>query len=187
MKNILWKELREILQWAALAFFGLLLAEMFTLSLSRQTTGRAFTGVTLCSDAFLTVSAFGCAAIGAALGALQILPELRRDQWASLLHRPIPRHKILLGKVTAGLLLYSLATGLPLLVSVVCVALPGHFAAPFVPGLAVPAASDLLLGIVFYLTAILLGLHSGRWFGSRGAIALCAVAVMTLHLTGDWP
>ena len=187
MKSMIWKELRENLKWAALAFFCLLLAEAFTLSLEREMIGNRFDDITLCSSAFLMVSAFGCSAIGAALGALQILPELRRDQWASLLHRPIPRHVILLGKVAAGLVLYGLATGLPLLASIAYVALPGRFPAPFVPGLAAPAASDLLLGIVFYFAAILLGLHSGRWFGSRGAIALAPVAVMTIHLAGDWP
>jgi hypothetical protein len=187
MKSMIWKELRENFKWAALAFFCILLAEVFVLSSRREMVGDNSGGVTLCSDAFLMVSAFGCSAVGAVLGALQILPELRRDQWASLLHRPIPRHAILLGKVVAGLLLYGLAAGLPLLASVVYVALPGHFAAPFVPGLAAPAASDLLLGTVFYFTAILLGLHSGRWFGSRGAIALGAVAVMAAHLEGGWP
>jgi hypothetical protein len=187
MKTMIWKELRENARWAALAFFCLLLAETYALSSGRDHIGDLSTGLTLCSDSFLLVSAFGCAAIGAALGALQILPELRRDQWASLLHRPVPRHVIFLGKVVAGLLLYGLATGLPLLVSVIDVAWPGHFAAPFVPALARPAASDLFLGVVFYFAALLLSLHPGRWFGARGAIALGAVAVLVLHLQGDWP
>ena len=184
---MIWKELRENARWAALAFFCLLIAEVFALSSGRAEIGYDWNGFTLCSNTFLLVSALGCAAIGAALGALQILPELRRDQWASLLHRPVPRHVIFLGKVAAGLLLYALATGLPLLVSTLYVACPGQFAAPFVPGLALPAVSDVLLGAVFYFAAFLLGLHPGRWFGARGAIALGAVAVLTLHLEGGWP
>ncbi len=187
MKSIIWKELRENLKWAALGFLCLLLADVFTLSFRRSMAGDRFNGITLCNDTFLLVSAFGCSAIGAILGALQILPELRRDQWASLLHRPISRHAILVGKVIAGLILYGLATGLPLLASAVYVAMPGHFPAPFVPGLIAPPASDLLLGTVFYFTALLIGLHSGRWFASRGAFALGAVAVMGIHLAGLWP
>jgi len=188
MKNIIWKELRENFRWAGLGFFCLLLAEIFTLwSSHRHIAASLYANFTLCDIGFLDVSALGCSAIGAALGALQFLPELRRDQWASLLHRPVPRLVILLGKVAAGLVLYGLATGLPLLVSALYVALPGLFAAPFVPGIAIPAASDLLLGTVFYFTAILLALHPGRWFGSRGAIALSAVAVLALHLSGACP
>ena len=48
---------------------------------------------------------------------MQILPELRRDQWAALLHRPVPRGTIFFGKVIAGLLLYLLATAIPFLLS----------------------------------------------------------------------
>ncbi len=185
MKIMIWKELRENVRWAAPASFCLLLAEIYALSSGRERIGDLSTGLTLCSNSFLLVSAFGCAAIDAALGALQILPELHRDQWASLLHRPVPRHVIFLGKVVAGLLLYGLAAGLPLLVSIIDVAWPGHFAAPFVPALAGPAASDLFLGVVFYFAALLLSLHPGRWFGARGAIALGAVAMLVLHLKGD--
>lgn len=186
MKMIIWKELRENARWAALAFLCLLLAE--TYALSGQRVGSYDGGrITLCGSTFLLVTSFGCALIGAALGAVQILPELRRDQWASLLHRPVPRGVIFFGKAIAGLALYALATGLPLIVSIVHVAWPGAFAAPFVPGLAWPAVSDLLLGVVFYFAALLLALHPGRWFGARGAIALAVVAVLVLHLAGRWP
>ncbi len=187
MKMILWKELRENAKWAALGGVCLLLAELFALASSREGSSGSMSGVTLCSDGFLLVSVFGCAAIGAGLGALQILPELRRDQWASLLHRPVRRRVIFLGKAAAGTVLHLLAAGLPLLVSTLFVAWPGQFAAPFVPGLAIPAASDVLLGLAFYFLALLLALQPGRWFGARGAIALCGVAMLVVHLTGSFP
>src|ERR1700761_3455615 len=149
MKSMIWKELRENARWALLACFGLLVAEIYALSMGK----RSLNGISLCSDTFLMVSAFGCCAVGAVLGALQILPELRRDQWASLLHRPIPREEILAGKMVAGLLLYAGAAGVSLLASVVYVVWPGSYPAPFVPGLAVPAVSDLFLGLAFYVFA----------------------------------
>lgn len=183
---MIWKELRENIRWAALAFFALLLAEAYALSQGRRQFWRP-TAFTLCGGDFLFVSAFGCVAVGAVLGALQILPELRRDQWASLLHRPVPRHTIFLGKVVAGLVLYTLATGLPLLACTAYVATPGHVPAPFVPGLMLPAVSDLLLGGAFYFCALLLGLHGGPWHGTRAVIGLSAVAVLILHLAGQWP
>lgn len=184
MKSMLWKELRENLRWAALAFFALLLGEAYALSGARDGSGY---GIGLCSSSFLFVSAFGCSAIGAALGMIQILPELRRDQWASLLHRPVPRSSIFFGKVVAGLILYTLATGLPLLASMAYVASPGRIAAPFLPQLAIPAASDLLLGGVFYSAALLVALHRGRWIGSKAIIVLGAVAVLMIHVAGGFP
>jgi ABC-type transport system involved in multi-copper enzyme maturation permease subunit len=152
MKTIIWKELRENLKWAVLALLCLTLAENATLYQHRDTID-AFNGVTLCSSAFLLVSAFGCSLVGAVLGALQILPELRRDQWAALLHRPAPRSTIFFGKVVAGLLLYLLATALPLLASIAYAAAPGQFPAPLVPGMILPAASDVCLGMVFYFSS----------------------------------
>lgn len=187
MKIMIWKELRENRKWAALALAGLLIAEIYAISNGRESVGSDSVGITLCSDSFLLVSAFGCMAIGATIGALQILPERRRDQWASLLHRPVSRRVIYLGKVMAGLLLYCLATAIPLLVSAVYAAWPGQFPAPFLPVMALPGLSDILLGTVFYFAALLAGMHSGKWAGSRGAIVLGAIAVLLLHLEGRLP
>jgi hypothetical protein len=187
MKAIIWKELRENLKWAALAFLCLLLAEIYALHTQGNSAGDSTGSVTLCGSTFLMVSVLGCALVGAALGAVQILPELRRDQWASLLHRPVPRGVIFLGKVVAGLALYLMATGVPLLVSTAYAAWPGAFPAPLVPGLLRPALSDVLLGAVFYFAALLAALHRGRWFGARGAISIAAIATLGCHLTGGWP
>jgi hypothetical protein len=187
MKSMIWKELRENARWGALAFFALLLGEIYALSGMRSGYFGMTSGIALCGSTFLFVSAFGCCAVGAMLGMVQILPELRRDQWASLLHRPVPRSAIFFGKVVAGLLIYIAATGLPLLVSMGYVALPGRVPAPFLPQTAIPATSDLLLGGVFYFAALLLALHRGRWVGSKAIIVLGAVAILMLHLAGGWP
>lgn len=184
MKMMIWKELRENAKWAALGGGGLLLAEVFALSSWRRTVSPMDNGVTLCSDTFLMVSAFGCAAIGLALGLLQIVPERARDRWASLLHRPVPVRQLFWGKAIAGLLLLAIAAGLPCLLCVLWVARPGYFPAPFLPDLAVPAASDLLLGGVCYLTAMLLALSRGSWWGQRGAVACFAAGIFALHFIG---
>lgn len=183
---MLWKELRENLKWAALAVVVLALAEFYALSTARDGSDN-FNNITLCGSTFLLVTSFGCALVGAAIGTLQILPELRRDQWASLLHRPVTRSTIFFGKVAAGLILCFSATTLPFLASVAYVAMPGQFAAPLVPGLLLPGLSDLFLGMVFYFLALLLCLHRGRWMGSRGAIILSVLPVFVLHLTAGWP
>ena len=187
MKTLLWKEWRENAKWAALAFLGLLLAEIYTLSSQRQQSSDNYTDLTICSSGFLLVSAFGCAAAGAALAALQILPELRRDRWAALLHRPVSRGAIFLGKAVAGLALYLGAVGLPFAASVAYVAVPGQFAAPLVPGMLLPGLNDLAFGAAVYLAALLLCLHRGRWPGSRGAAGAAVAALFALHLTTMWP
>ena len=129
MKTIIWKELRENLRWSALALLCLTLAEIYALCQQRNhaTGGDVYNNLTVCSSAFLMVTSFGYSLVGAALGVVQILPELRRDQWAALLHRPVSRSAIFFGKVCAGLLLYFLATAPPLLASVAYAAAPGQF------------------------------------------------------------
>lgn len=186
MKAIIWKELRENGKWALLAFAGLLLAQLYALSSSGR-EGGSDNSLTLCSSLFLIVTSFGCAAAGAALGAIQILPELRRDQWAALLHRPVSRDVVFLGKAIAGLLLYFCATLIPFLISVGYVALPGQFAAPLVPGLLLPGLSDIGFGAVFYAAALLICLHRGRWLGNRGAMSLALIPLFVLHVSTGWP
>lgn len=187
MKMLIWKELRENARWAALASVVLVLAEIYALSTHRSGPFQDYKGITLCENTFLLVSALGCAIVGAGLGAVQILPELRRDQWASLLHRPISRGMIFAGKAVSGLFLYLLATGLPLLISIAYVAMPGQFPVPFVPGLALPAASDIVLGAAMYFIALLLGLQSGSWLALRGAIVLSAVGLVVFHIGSSSP
>ena len=186
MKTIIWKELRENLKWSLLALLCLTLAEIYALSLQRNGGRDVYNNLTVCSSAFLMVSSVWCSVIGAALGAVQILPELRRDQWAALLHRPVSRSIIFFGKVCAGLLLYFLATAPPLLVSVAYAAAPGQFAGPFVPGMILPAASDLFLGITFYFAALLVSLSRGPWYGNRGLLGLSLVPVFVSHVMTGW-
>lgn len=187
MKTIIWKELRENLKWAILALLCLTLAEIYSLSHERANPRDTYNNLTLCSSAFLMVTSFGCALFGAALGAVQIVPELRRDQWAALLHRPVSGSVIFFGKVSAGLLLYFLATALPFIASIAYVTAPGQFAAPLVPGMLRPGLSDLLFGAVFYFAAMALSLHHGKWYGSRAVMAVAVVLAFAVHLKSGWP
>ncbi len=186
MKTLLWKELRENARWAALGLLLLALAELTVLSAARNITA-SYDGITLVNSTFLLVTSFGCALVGAGLAVAQILPERHRDQWAALLHRPVPRHRLFFGKVLPGLLLYLLATVTPFLASVAYVALPGQFAAPLVPGLLIPGLSDIFLGFTFYALTLLVCLQPGRWFGLRGVLALAALPIFVVHLAAPHP
>jgi len=163
MRALIWKELRENILWALLAMLALGATEIYALHHMRYAEDFEYQGgITLCKKSFLTVTMFGYAAAGLALGLLQVLPELQRDRWAALLHRPMPRGRLYWGKAVAGLMLYCLAAGAPFLFAVWRVVTPGNFATPFVPGMITPGLADLAVGLCYYFAALLLALQSGR-------------------------
>ena len=178
MNALLLKELRENFKWAllAMAAFGLAVYYALYPSGDQQEFYNYFnSGITLCRTAFLNVTTFGCAAIGLALGLIQILPELKRDRWAALLHRPVSSGTIYRGKAVAGVVLYAVAVLPPFLWAVWLAATPGHFGAPFVPELVLPGTLDLCMGVTYYFAALALALQRGGWVGLRALPLLAAV------------
>jgi hypothetical protein len=177
MRTLIWKELRENIKWALLAAFALGAAEIYALSQTRYSEPDYYynDGVTLCKTTFLTVTTFGYAIVGFLLGLIQILPELKRDRWAALLHRPVSRGVILRGKVAAGLILYGVATVSPFLFIVWRVATPGNFSAPFVPEMVLPGTADICVGAAYYFAALALAIQRGGWIGLRVFPLLAAV------------
>ena len=171
MMTLAWKEVRENLRWALLAMAALGAAEGYALCYADDSGSIGYSysahGLGLCHETFLSVTTFGCPLVALLLGLVQILPELRRDQWAALLHRPVSRGTIFRGKVLGGLLLYALATVPPFLFSVWLEATPGHFGLPFVLGTVSPGVADLCTGAVYYFAALALALQRGRWIGWR--------------------
>jgi hypothetical protein len=184
MKAMIWKELRENFKWALLAMFGLGMAEFY--ALNQQSFFNSYIDVSqsLCKAPFLMATTFGCALVGLVLGFVQILPEQRRDQWAALLHRPVPRNVIFRGKAVAGFLLYLFATIPPYLACVWYVDTPRHFAAPFVPGMVAPGLADICAGAAYYFAALFVGLRRGPWYGSRIFGLLAAVYVSSFVTDG---
>jgi hypothetical protein len=175
MITMLWKELRENVKWAVLALIGLAMAEFYALNQQQFFGFYVQEAAPLCKSSFLMITTFGCGAVGAVLGLIQFLPEQRRDQWAALIHRPVPRATIFRGKAVAGLFLYFLATTLPFIACVWYVATPGHFAVPFSPGMILPGVGDICAGAMYYLAALFVALHRGAWYGTRAFGFLAAV------------
>jgi hypothetical protein len=95
------------------------------------------------------------------LGFLQVLPELKRDRWAALLHRPVDRGQVFWGKALAGTVLYLIAAGVPLAFSIWHVARPGNFPTPFVPEMVKPGVADFIGGFGYYFAALLAALQGG--------------------------
>lgn len=181
MSRLIWKELREHYKLALLVMLGLLAAELATLYqvFSSESDTSFNNGITITRVDFLSVTTFGSAAVGLLLGFIQILPELKPDRWAALLHRPTPRSRLFLGKAIAGVLLYCIATVPPFVICVYRVATPGHFTAPFVPGLSLAGIADIFTGLVYYSAGLLIALQRGGGFGLRALPLLAAVHVTT--------
>ena len=176
MKTIFQKDLRENLKLALIGFaiFTLLLIQAYQSSITAfsnllKNNGSITTSTLqpLLSQTLLTEVAFFCAFFAAVLGWLQTRNEAHRDLWAFLVHRPVSRAEIFRGKVAAGLCLYALGAGLPLLVLILVVQTPGHVAAPFEWAMILPLLGIFLTGPVYYLAGMLTGLRQARWYGSK--------------------
>jgi len=183
MKALFWKEWRENILWAVLAALCVAGAMFYGLRSDPERSGYGIdsTWQGLLSPQLLLVSTFGFPLIGAGLGFLQILTELRRDQWAFLVHRPITRNTIFWGKALPGLLLYILATAVPYFVVAWWASRPGSLPAPFDWRMTEAGMMDLLTGSGFYFAALWTGIAPGRWFGPRllPLVAACYGAVLS--------
>lgn len=160
MKPMFAKEMRENAKWAILGLVGLSAALIFAVA---QKNGNGIIGIGEFWPTVWLVMTITGPLLGAALGLGQILPELRRDLWAFLIHRPATRGQLWAGKTLAGLTLYALATMLPLLGAGVWAATPGHLAAPFDARLLLPGVASILTGIACFFAGQLTALRPARW------------------------
>lgn len=186
MRTLIQKELREhgILALIALGVCAVLLIPAYqataarAVSVARGTQWGTDALQPLMSSTLLTSTLLFCGLYGAILGWLQIRSESHRDLWAWLVHRPISRTRIFASKVVAGMVLYGVGAGVPLVVLVAVVRMPGNVAAPFEWPMVLPVFADFLGGITCYLAGLLTGLRQVRWYASRGLGLAAAVAVM---------
>jgi hypothetical protein len=166
MKTLIWKELRENALWAAIVagvlILGLAAFQILTAvnTIPPSTAGSTYTH-------YVAWLEMGAPFAALALGLLQIVPELGRDHWAFLIHRPASPRAIFLGKAAAGLGLYLAATLIPLAVVSIWFSIPGNFAGPFDASLALPGIAAIVAGVPFYFAAVLVAFRPARWWGSR--------------------
>ena len=178
MKTLVRKELRENVRLAAL---GLVVHTLMLVQHYREYVA-APTNMSqpLANPEILWSTAWFCGIFGAVLGWLQVHNERRPDLWAFLIHRPMTRTGIFLGKVMAGLGLYALVAGLPLLGFILWARLPGHVASPFEIAMLRPVAVYVLAGILYYFAGMLADLRQARWYASRVLGVGVAVVVSLL-------
>ena len=169
-KALFWKEWHENLRWALLALLALALGLAY--AEYRQPSFQTLHQIWSDTDLVLTIAA---PLIGLALGLLQILPELRRDQWAFLVHRPVTRTTLFFGKVIPGVCLYLLATIPPLLGFALWASFPSHVPAPFDFRFTLAGWAAIFTGLSFYFAGLLVALRPARWYGSRALPILSAL------------
>lgn len=162
MRAIIAKEMRELLKWAAfvLAVVGIGTFLIFAMDDIREV-------LFYWAEHCVAMTTIAAAAGGLLLGIMSTVFEARADRWAFLVHRPLSRTSIFLGKAAAGLALLYLAVGIPFAASIAWCASSGFWAAPFRPGLAVPWMVDILAGGIYFLAGMTIGLRRSRWYGSK--------------------
>lgn len=176
-----WKECRENARWAALSLLALSLGLAYAwFHLFQQSSAPGLGQIWSSENLVLTITT---PLIGLALGLLQVLPELRRDQWAFLVHRPASRTTLFFGKVLPGVCLYLLATTLPLLGLAIWAASPSHVPAPFDFRFTLAGWAAILAGLPFYFAGLLVALRPARWYGSR---ALPILTALLAPLAAGW-
>jgi len=181
LKAMLWKELRECLKWAVLGLVGMAVGFTFRLYFLVENLRGRNDYFDVVSEAF-GVTLAGAAIVGVLIGLAQTIPENRGDKWGFLAHRPVPRSTLFWGKAASGVLLYTVATGLPLAGALLWMSLPRHLPMPFDWRLALPNLADLLCGLVFYFAGFLTGMREARWYGSRALGIGAAFACLALEV-----
>lgn len=111
------------------------------------------------------------------IGLHQTMWESWRQTTLLLLHRPMDRSQIFLGKMLAGSLLVFGTSALPLLVYCLWAAMPGTHSSPFYWNMTLPWWKDVAIALVCYLGAFLTGLRTAAWFGSRTWPLITAIVV----------
>jgi len=188
------KELRENAPWAAIAL-AVGMVVIFLARVPELTGGLAPTllptygiairfvqGGTLVLPLLWStrMMASFCVAWGIALGLAQNLREQGRGTYQVLVTLPVRRAQVFAAKAGAGLLLYLLATCLPFGLLVLRAATPGHYPSPFMWWMVGPGAAAIAGGLATYGGAFMTAVRPARWYGTRGAPLVLAVAVCYL-------
>ncbi len=164
MKTLLWKELRQIALVGLLMLVALSAAVVVALY---TTFDSAYRDVSILYDEVLATIIFGSGATALALGFLQTVLEVRRDQWAFLLHRGLSATTVFLAKTMAGLLAYAVITLVPVAIAVVWCCRGGIERYPFSMYQTLPMLVTILASAALYFAGMLLIIWKGPWYFSR--------------------
>jgi len=129
------------------------------------------------------VLALGAPLVAAALGFLQSVLEVRRDQWAFLMHRGVSSTGIFLAKAGAGLAFYAVVTLASALLAALWITSGGIDRFPFSWYHTLPTVAVIIASASFYFAAMLAVVWRGPGYFSR-ALPLVAPALLVVGTIG---
>ena len=190
LKAMLWKEVRDLRGWFALAIVVQLYLAGVAMGLEFGPL-RSGGGVPFVDDSITYYFVFVAMAFAAVVGLWQTLLESLRGTYAFLLHRPNPRGQLFGAKLLVGGVATFVVACLPVAMYSVWAATPGRHASPFFWQMSYWAWQLAVAMPIVYLGAFLSGLRPARWFGSlllplAGAF-FCLVLTQSLVATWVWP
>lgn len=158
MKTIVWKELREHGFWVPLA---LIITSLITLFVMQPQ------GLLLNQHELTTVTVFAGAIIASLLGVLQSWGDCRLESRALLLQRSITAKQAFTAKLLAGLLMHSIATLPPLVVTALWIAMDGRQTMAAYWDEVLPVMAYTLLAFMCWPASFLVVQRNAWWIGSR--------------------
>jgi hypothetical protein len=169
MKTIVWKELREHGFWVPLALIITSLITLFVMQLQ---------GLLLNQWDLTTVTVFAGAIIASLLGVLQSWGDCRLESRALLLHRSIAAKQAFTAKLLAGLLMHSIATLPPLVVTSLWIAIDGRQTMAAYWDEVLPVMAYTLLAFMCWPASFLVVQRNAWWIGSRLFPLPCAFWIL---------
>src|SRR5262249_30992407 len=135
---------------------------------------------TIVGPDFLPITMAGFPAIGVILAMIQIAQDWPAGRWAFATHRPISRSQIFAAKAMAGLMLYALAAGIPLICAIAWAATR----VPFDWHMAIPGIALWFHGLIWYFAALLVATRDAHWLFTRvipfgGALSVSLIAIVS--------
>lgn len=168
------KELREVLPTVAIAAVAYLIAIsaatgnwLVVKTPLREVFSLRTQEVVFASDTFLDHFLLIAACYATVLGFQQSLAEEWRGTFRLLLHRPMARIRIVLVKLTSGLVVLLVTGSIAIVALALWAATPGMQPAPFYWSMTVPTFFVLISAPILYLGAFLSAVRPSRWYATK--------------------
>ncbi len=179
MKAMIWKELRENAPWAVLICASWCIFNFFGYNMMFSANG-VIRDPLQSWDGKVILNAMVAALGGGLLGAVQILPELRRDQWAFLLHRPASASSLFAGKAVAGVLMLFTIISIPETMVFYLLRFRQGLEIVSFWYLAISIGIAFVIALIVYFSAVIAALRPTRVFGSRLLSLATAILIVVV-------
>ena len=186
LRAVILKEMRQNLVLVALAFLLMVIVALFGEYYRSGFLSYRYDPLNvLLYESVRASIPLACAVAAFILGVAQPLSDLNFDRWAFLMHRPVPRSMLFWGRALAGLLLYFIIAGVPLIALLLygMTSAGGHY---FVWQYTLPPIADFFTGTAYYFAGLLVADRQARYYGSRLVPLILAFAASFCASMSPW-